>query len=224
MIQTVSSGTRLRRRADPERLPVVVLNFGSVRVTDTAAVGRVAETIVSEHARGVNVVAVLPAYGHALDELSQLASAVSASPHPRELDMLVSSGAAMATALCTMAVQGRGCRAVSLEGSQAGIVTDAAHTRAEVVEVRTSRIEAELRRHGIVLLSGVQGVARETGEPTILAPGGHDVAALALARALGADVCVVVSGAVNGTLTVATRTLADGALCSSGFDASLREG
>jgi aspartokinase len=144
----------------------------------------------------------------------------------------------MATALCAMAVHSRGCEAVSLEGSQAGIDTDSAHTCAVVVEVRTSRIEAELRRHGVVLLSGVHGVARETGEPTILAPHGHDVAAVALAAALGADVRVVVSGAVNGTLPVAgraaelasehglvlaARPLADETLCSSEFDASLRE-
>lgn len=194
--------------AEPAR--VVVLNFGSVAVGDTEAVGRVAATIVAERAHGVDVVAVLPPYGRAADELARLVSAVSASPHPRELDMLVSSGASMAAALCAMAVHRRGCRAVSLEGAQAGIVTDGAHTCAEVVEIRPERIESELQRHGVVLVSGAHGVSRDTGELTTLGAGGHDAVARELAAALGGE-------------AVHVRELdGDGPLCSREFDASLR--
>lgn len=194
-------------RAEPTR--VVVLDFGSVVVADTEAVRHVAATIVAERARGVDVVAVLPPYGRAAEELARLVSAVSASPHPRELDMLVSSGASIAAALCAMAVHRRGCRAVSLEGAQSGIVTDGAHTRAEVVEIRPERIETELRRHGIVLLSGAHGVSRDTGELTTLGAGGHDAVASGLAAALGG-------------VAVRVRELdGDAPLCSREFDASL---
>lgn len=195
-----------------EQVPVVVLDFGSIAVSDTDAVGRVAATIVDEYARGVNVVAVLPPYSRAADELSRLVSAVSNSPQPRELDLLVSSGAAIAAALCAMAVHRHGFRAVSLDGTQAGIITDDTHTRAELVEIRPERIAAELRRHGIVLVSGVHGVSRETGELTTLGVGGHEVVARAVAAALGAE-------AVHVRDLQPSR---DRPLCSTEFDASLR--
>src|SRR5690348_2105910 len=114
MIRTVSPRGTARRRV--RTAPVVVLHFGGATLDDTEAVSRVAAAIVAEHERGANVVAVLPPYGAA--ELARLVTQVSSTPHPRELDMLVSSGASMSTALCAMAVHRRGCRAVSLEGAQ----------------------------------------------------------------------------------------------------------
>jgi aspartate kinase len=177
-------------------VPVTVLDFGGAAVGDTDAVASVAATIVAEHARGVNVVALVPPYGQAARELSRLVAAVSSTPHPRELDLLGSSGAAMAAALCAMAVHRRGCRAISLEGAQAGVLTDDTHTRARVLAVRTDRVLAELRLHGIVLLSAIHGVARDTGEVTTLEPGGHEIVARALAEALATSGCVVESRAL----------------------------
>ena len=167
------------------------MNFGAVAVRDTEAVAQVAAAIVAEHERGVNVVAVLPPYAGAVAELEELASSISPAPQRRELDMLVSSSASMSGALCAMAIHRRGCRAVSLEAAQAGIVTDTTHTRAKLLEVQSGRIARELGSHGIVLVSGVIGVARETNDLTALGPGGPDAVAQKLASALHADACLV---------------------------------
>jgi aspartate kinase len=171
----------------------VVLNFGRISLVGTAAVRPVAETIVDARRRGVAVLAVLPPFERTRGELDRLVRAVSAAPKPRELDMLLSSGALIANALCALAVHALGHSAVSLEGADAGILTDDAHTRARIVEVRPQRIEAELQLHGIVMISGLLGVARSTGDLTTLGPGGADVAAVALAAGLSASRCDIVT-------------------------------
>jgi aspartate kinase len=171
----------------------VVLNFRRIPLVGTSAVGPVAETIVDGRSCGESVLAVLPPFERTRGELTRLVRAVSDSPRPRELDMLLSSGALIANALCALAVHGLGHDAVSLEGADAGIYTDDAHTCAEVLEVRAERIEVELHRHGIVLISGLLGVSRTDGELTTLARGGADVAAVAVASALGTARCDIVT-------------------------------
>lgn len=171
----------------------VVVNFRRISLVGTSAVRPLAETIADARRADAYVLAVLPPFERTRGELARLVHAVSEAPRPRELDMLLSSGALIANALCALAVHSLGHDAVSLEGTDAGILTDDAHTRAEVVEVRTERIELELRRHGIVLVSGVLGVSRGSGELTTLAPGGADVAAVAFAAAVGAARCDVVT-------------------------------
>ena len=127
------------------------------------------------------------------DELTRLAREVSASPHPRELDMLASAGACISNALCAMAIHNLGYDAVSLEGAQAGIITDANHTRASFLRIRGWRIRDALAEAGIVLLSGSHGVTEFTDEVTTLGLSGSDTAAVALASALDATSCEIFS-------------------------------
>jgi aspartate kinase len=171
-------------------VPIVVMNFGRIPLEDTDAITRAAAAIAAERKAGAGIVALLPAYGRAAAENERLAAAVSQAPVPRELDLLTSSSATMALALCAMALHRQGCRAVSLDGVPAGIVTDGTYSRAQVVEVRPGRLQQEIEQHGIVLVPAITGVARGTHEVTTLSPGGADVAAAALAAALGAQACL----------------------------------
>jgi aspartate kinase len=127
--------------ANRQRTPgLVVMKFGGTSVADTGKLKSVAERLVAAHEQGAKVVAVLSAMGSTTDELIRLAHEVSTRPHPREYDMLVSTGERVSNALCAMAIHDLGHEAVSFTGSQAGIVTDQAHTKAKIVEVRATRI------------------------------------------------------------------------------------
>src|SRR3954469_5949158 len=119
---------------------LVVMKFGGTSVSDTDKLKRVAARPVPEHQEGAKVVAVLSAMGHTTDELIRLAHEVSPAPHPREYDMLVSTGERISNALCAMAIHDLGAEALSFTGSQAGIATDPSHTRAEILEGRAPRI------------------------------------------------------------------------------------
>src|SRR5580765_3858639 len=121
---------------------MVVMKFGGTSVADTEKIKEVARRLVRAHERGERVVGVLSAMGDTTDELIRLAHEVSPKPHPREYDMLISTGARISNALCAMAIHDLGHEAVSLTGSQAGIVTDGSHTKAKIVEVRAERIHA----------------------------------------------------------------------------------
>ncbi|HVW89004.1 MAG TPA: aspartate kinase [Gaiellaceae bacterium] len=189
---------------------LVVMKFGGTSVGDTEKLKRVAERLVAAHEEGAKVVAVLSAMGHTTDELIRLAYEVSASPHPREYDMLVSTGERISNALCAMAIHDLGHEAVSLTGSQAGIVTDASHTKAKIVEVRAQRIHAALGKNKIVLVAGFQGVSTDTQDVTTLGRGGSDTTAVALAAALGAEACEIFTD-VRGVFTADPR-LVPGAL------------
>src|ERR687886_2007475 len=134
--------------------------------------------------------AVPSAMGHHTDELIDLAHQVSPAPDPRELDMLISVGERISCALAAMAIHDLGHEAISLTGSQAGIVTDTVHTKAKIVEVRAKRIHDALDGDKIVLVAGFQGVSTEL-DITTLGRGGSDTTAVALAAALGAAVCEI---------------------------------
>src|SRR5206468_4346725 len=127
--------------------------------------------------------------GDTTDELLDLAQQMSARPDPRELDMLISVGERISCALAAMAIVDLGHEAISLTGSQAGIVTDTVHGKAKIVEVRAKRINEALDAGRIVLVAGVQGVSNESLDVTPLARDGSDTTAVALAAALGADSC-----------------------------------
>jgi aspartate kinase len=188
-----------------QRTPgLVVMKFGGTSVGDTAKLKRVAERLVAAHEAGVKVVAVLSAMGRTTDELIRLAHEVSPSPHPREYDMLVSTGERISNALCAMAIHDLGHEAVSLTGSQAGIVTDSSHTKAKIVEVRAQRIHESLREDKIVLVAGFQGVSSSSHDVTTLGRGGSDTTAVALAAALGADACEIFTD-VPGVFTADPR-------------------
>ncbi|NUR78325.1 MAG: aspartate kinase [Thermoleophilia bacterium] len=180
------------------------MKFGGTSVGDTEKLKRVAARLVAAHDDGAKVVAVLSAMGKTTDELIRLAHEVSSNPHPREYDMLVSTGERISNALCAMAIHDLGHEAVSFTGSQAGIVTDDSHTKAKIVEVRAQRIHGALDENRIVLVAGFQGVSTATQDVTTLGRGGSDTTAVALAAALGADACEIFTD-VAGVFTADPR-------------------
>ena len=190
---------------DRVRTPgLVVMKFGGTSVGDTAKLKHVAARLVAARESGSKVVGVLSAMGETTDELIRLAHEVSPQPHPREYDMLVSTGERISNALCAMAIHDLGHEAVSLTGSQAGIVTDGSHTKAKIVEVRARRIHEALDQDRIVLVAGFQGVSTSTHDVTTLGRGGSDTTAVALAAALGADACEIFTD-VDGVYTADPR-------------------
>src|SRR5437763_11327127 len=178
-----------RERSEPH-LGTLVMKFGGTSVADPERLKAVARRIVAAREAGASVVAVLSAMGKTTDELIDLAYQVSPLPDPRELDMLISVGERISVALAAMAIKDLGHEAISLTGSQAGIVTDTVHGKAKIVDIRCQRIHDALDQDEIVLVAGFQGVS--TGkEITTLGRGGSDTTAVALAVALGADACEI---------------------------------
>jgi aspartate kinase len=175
--------------AIPEAQPaarVIVMKFGGSSVADAEKIRIVARRLVEAHRAGRPVVGVVSAMGKTTDQLVELARDVSPRPHPREMDMLLSTGERISAALCAMAIEDLGHQAVSLTGSQAGIVTDTVHTKAKILDIRPRRIEEALAQGKIVLVAGFQGVSTEL-DVTTLGRGGSDTTAVALAAALGGD-------------------------------------
>jgi aspartate kinase len=191
-----------RPRGEPAERRVVVMKFGGTSVADADRIRRVAERLVAAQRAGRRVVGVVSAMGKTTDDLLALAGEVSERPHPRELDMLLSTGERISAALCAMAIGDLGYHAVSLTGSQAGIVTDTAHTKAKIVDIRARRIEEALDRGQIVLVAGFQGVSTAY-DVTTLGRGGSDTTAVALAAALGGD-CEIYTD-VEGVFTADPR-------------------
>ncbi len=184
-------------------MTLVVSKFGGTSVAGPERLKAVAQRLVAAHEEGKRVVGVLSAMGKATDDLIALAHEVSDSPHSREMDMLLSVGERVSCALAAMAINDLGHEAISLTGSQAGIVTDTAHGRAKILEVRGQRIHDALDAGKIVLVAGFQGVSTEF-EVTTLGRGGSDATAVALAAALGADACEIYTD-VDGVYTADPR-------------------
>ncbi len=190
---------------------IVVMKFGGTSVADAARIKRAARRIVDRRDSGCRVLAVLSARGSTTDELIAMAAEVSEAPDPREMDMLLSTGERISCALCAMAIHDLGHRAISLTGSQAGIVTDASHTRARIVDVRADRIMSALDEDRIVLVAGFQGVSTGSSDVTTLGRGGSDTTAVALAAALGAEVCEIYTD-VPGVFSADPRIVPDARL------------
>ena len=169
---------------------VVVQKYGGSSVADAAGISNVARRIVETSDGGRLVCAVVSACGDTTDDLLRLAAEVSPHPPRRELDMLLSAGERISCALVAMAVERLRRPAVSFTGSQAGILTDTGHGEAEIMEVRANRVEKALEQGKIVLVAGFQGVSTEN-EVTTLGRGGSDTSAVALAHALGAELCEI---------------------------------
>jgi aspartate kinase len=172
------------------RAGTVVMKFGGTSVGDPQKLKDVAARIVAAHAEGTRVVAVLSAMGDTTDELVRLAYEISPRPEPRELDMLISVGERISCALAAMAIHDLGDEAISLTGSQAGIVTDTVHGKAKIVDVRARRIHEALDQDKVVLVAGFQGVSTSL-DITTLGRGGSDTTAVALAAALAASHCEI---------------------------------
>src|SRR6201993_2367864 len=144
------------------------MKFGGTSVGDTKKIKDVARRLVAAQETGHRVVAVLSAMGDTTDDLIRLAHEISPHPHPREYDMLVSVGERISNALCAMALHDLGHEAISLTGSQAGILTDTSHGKAKIVEVRASRIHEALDAGKIALVAGFQGVSADSHDVTTL--------------------------------------------------------
>jgi len=185
----------------------VVMKFGGTSVADAERLKRAAQRIVAKREAGNRVVAVLSARGKTTDFLIAEAQEISSHPDPRELDMLLSTGERQSCALCAMAINDLGHRAISLTGSQAGIVTDTSHTKARILDVRADRIRLALDEDSIVLVAGFQGVSTAK-DVTTLGRGGSDTTAVALAAAIGADVCEIYTD-VPGVFSADPRIVPD---------------
>lgn len=181
----------------------IVMKFGGTSVADAEKIRRAAARIVARREEGYEVVAVLSARGKETDRLIEAAREVSEDPDPREMDMLLSTGERVSCALAAMAINDLGHRAISLTGSQAGIVTDTSHTKARILDVRADRISEALQEDNIVLVAGFQGVSTAK-DVTTLGRGGSDTTAVALAAALGAPECEIYTD-VPGVFTADPR-------------------
>jgi len=185
----------------------VVMKFGGTSVADAERIKLAARRIVQAAENGSRVVAVLSARGKTTDELVAMAHEISSRPHPREMDMLLSTGERISCALAAMVINDLGYEAISLTGSQAGIVTDTSHTKARIIDVRADRIAKSLDEGTIVLVAGFQGVSTSS-DVTTLGRGGSDTTAVALAAALNADVCEICTD-VAGVFSADPRIVAD---------------
>jgi aspartate kinase len=189
---------------DSVRTDIVVMKFGGTSVAGAAELKRAAARVVAAREAGSRVVAVLSARGSTTDELTAMALEISERPDPREMDMLLSTGERISCALCAMAIRDMGQEAISLTGSQAGIVTDSSHTKARIIDVRADRIREALEQDRIVLVAGFQGVSTDSHDVTTLGRGGSDTTATALAAALGARECQIYTD-VSGVFTADPR-------------------
>ena len=183
---------------------LVVQKYGGTSVGSAERIRHVAHRVASTHKAGNSVVVVVSAMGHTTDELLELAAGVSDTAYPRELDMLLTAGERISMALCAMAIQDHGVPALSLTGSQAGILTTAVHGQAEIIDIRGDRVREGLEAGNVVIVAGFQGFSPDSREITTLGRGGSDATAVALAAVLGADLCEIYTD-VDGVYTADPR-------------------
>ena len=183
---------------------LIVQKYGGSSVADAAAVKRVAQRIVASSRDGHEVVVVVSAMGDTTDELLDLAGQVSPLPAGRELDMLLTAGERISMALLAMAIGDLGHEARSFTGSQAGVITTSAHGSARIIDVTPGRIRQALDGGAVAIVAGFQGVSQDSKDITTLGRGGSDTTAVALAAALGADVCEIYTD-VDGVFTADPR-------------------
>ncbi|HEX7521234.1 MAG TPA: aspartate kinase, partial [Acidimicrobiia bacterium] len=184
-------------------MTLLVQKFGGTSVADPGRIRSVAEHIVRTRREGKDVIVVVSAMGKTTDDLVRLARDVSTAPAARELDMLLTSGERISIALLCMAIIDQGEAAVSFTGSQAGIVTDADHGQAKILEVRADRIRAAVDDGCVAVVAGFQGVSTAAAITT-LGRGGSDTTAVALAAELGAEACEIYTD-VAGVFTADPR-------------------
>ena len=186
-------------------MSLIVQKFGGSSVADAEGVKRVARRVVDTQKAGNDVVVVVSAMGDTTDELLDLAAEVTSNVTPsRELDMLLTAGERISTAILSMAINDLGAKAQSFTGSQAGMITDGVHGSARLVEVNPDRIRESIEAGNIAIVAGFQGMNRQSGDITTLGRGGSDTTAVALAAALNADVCEIYSD-VDGVFTADPR-------------------
>jgi len=187
-------------------MSLIVQKFGGSSVADAESIKRVAKRIVDTRKAGNEVVVAVSAMGDSTDELLDLAHQVTPLPAPRELDMLLTAGERISMALLAMAIKSLGYDARSFTGSQAGMITDARHGSARIVDVTPGRIRSALDEGAVAIVAGFQGFNRDTQDITTLGRGGSDTTAVALAAALDADVCEIYTD-VDGVFTADPRVV-----------------
>ncbi len=185
---------------------LVVQKYGGSSVADAEGIKRVAKRIVETKKAGHQVVVVVSAMGDTTDELIDLAEQVSPIPTGRELDMLLTSGERISMALLAMAIKKLGHEALSFTGSQAGVITDAVHNKARIIDVTPGRIQEAVDKGAIAIVAGFQGVSQDSKDITTLGRGGSDTTAVALAVALEAEVCEIYTD-VDGVFTADPRVV-----------------
>ncbi|KRE56316.1 aspartate kinase [Phycicoccus sp. Soil748] len=185
-------------------MPIVVQKYGGSSLADAASIKRVARRIAEAKKAGNDVCVAVSAMGDSTDELLDLANEVSPQPPPREMDMLLTAGERISMALVAMAIADLGYTVRSFTGSQAGVITDSSHGKARIIDVTPGRVTDALDKGHIVIVAGFQGVSQDTKEITTLGRGGTDTTAVALAAALGADVCEIYTD-VDGVFTADPR-------------------
>lgn len=186
---------------------LMVQKFGGTSVADAERICAAAQRAVNAKLAGNDVVVVVSARGKTTDELIALAKEINRDPHPREMDVLVSTGEQVSMALIAMAIHALGHDAVSFTGGQVGIVTDGDFTRARIRQVKGHRIQQALERGSIAVVAGFQGVDQD-GNITTLGRGGSDTTAVALAAALKADLCEIYTD-VAGVFTADPKVVKD---------------
>ncbi|GGI02766.1 aspartate kinase [Egicoccus halophilus] len=189
-------------------MAIVVQKYGGTSVGDVDRMKRVADRVARSHRGGNQTVVVVSAMGKTTDELVDMAARISEQPPERELDILLTAGERISMSLLAIALAERGVPAKSFTGSQAGIITDAVHGKARIVDITPGRVQGALEEGNVVIVAGFQGVSQDTKDITTLGRGGSDTTAVALAAALGADVCEIYTD-VDGVFTADPRIVHD---------------
>jgi aspartate kinase len=182
---------------------LIVQKYGGTSVADPDRINAVADNVAFTKKRGNDVIVVVSAMGKATDNLIALADSVSRTQPGREMDMLLTTGERVTAALMTMALFDRGIDAISFTGSQVGIITDTAHRKAKIVEVKGDRVRQSLSEGKVCVIAGFQGVSTDK-EVTTMGRGASDLTASALAQAMGADACEIYTD-VTGVFTADPR-------------------
>ncbi|HEX6264640.1 MAG TPA: aspartate kinase, partial [Actinomycetota bacterium] len=198
-------------------MPIVVQKYGGTSVDGVERLRVVADRVVEARDAGNDVIVVVSAMGQTTDDLARMAKDIAPEPDPREMDMLLTAGERIAMALLGIAINARGCRAASYTGSQAGIITDTAHGQARIIEIRPKRILEALDAGNVVIIAGFQGLS-SAYEITTLGRGGSDLTAVAMAAAVGAEVCEIYTD-VGGVMTADPRIVPEARLIERiGYD------
>lgn len=187
-------------------MALIVQKYGGSSVADAAGIKRVAARVLETREAGNDVVVVVSAMGDTTDELLDLAAEITDKAPAREMDMLLSAGERMSMALLAMAIEAAGGKAVSFTGSQAGMITDALHGSARIVEVSPARVRRAVELGSVAIVAGFQGMSKESKNITTMGRGGSDTTAVALAAALDADVCEIYTD-VDGVFTADPRVV-----------------
>lgn len=185
-------------------MPLVVQKYGGSSVADATAIKRVANRIVESKRAGNDVIVAVSAMGDTTDELIDLANAVTSDPAPREMDILLTAGERISMALLAMAIRELGVGAQAFTGPQAGVITTEHYGRARIIDVAPGRLQKAVEGGDVAIVAGFQGIHPETQDVTTLGRGGSDTTAVALAAALGADVCEIYTD-VDGVFSADPR-------------------